>query len=263
VAFYFRDLINARPFRLSKSGLVSSVGALGLRFGTGRRDRYFRAGGGGLWHGAPLEQLLPDDEDGPLPRIGEVIASTEHAAPGRFGAIVMAGLGCVAAIALIFWSTGPSKKPAPALLATPATPPAQRPIAASPRPPGISPKQEAAAPQPAPNGSVNTKWFAKGNVNVRAKPSTSSPAVRRLPAGTAVTSLRVENGWRRISADGTEGWVRADLLAERTTRPDPGIVSSIAVSPGTATSPAPVPSPRPAAEPRNVPTTPPGGPARQ
>jgi len=56
VGFYIRKSISAGPFRfnLSKSGVGLSVGVRGLRFGTGPRGNYVRAGIGGFYYSQSL-----------------------------------------------------------------------------------------------------------------------------------------------------------------------------------------------------------------
>ena len=56
MGFYIRKSIKAGPFRfnLSKSGVGLSVGVRGLRFGTGPRGNYVRAGLGGFYYSQSL-----------------------------------------------------------------------------------------------------------------------------------------------------------------------------------------------------------------
>ncbi len=262
--FYFRKSIRAGPFRLnlSKSGIGASVGVPGLRVGTGPRGNYLHAGGGGLYYRAFLGRLLPKaDAQQTLTQDGDEISYAAHGAPSRLGAIVFTAVGGFTAFIILGWLLGPTEKPEPARLVTSTTISAQRPSAPSPQPPHppqVSPKQEPVTPpQSPPNKIVSAKWFAKSNVHVRAGPSTSSPIVRRLQAGAAVTSIKVENGWRRIAVDGAEGWIRADLLSEKPPLAVPGFVSP---------APPSLPAPRPplaapqkpvVAEPGSVPIPPP------
>mgnify|MGYP001420190610 CR=1 FL=1 len=48
--------------------------------------------------------------------------------------------------------------------------------------------------------------------NIRQRPTTRSPIVGRLQHGEVVETLGREPGWIRVSADGSKGWVAANLL---------------------------------------------------
>ncbi|WP_261332501.1 DUF4236 domain-containing protein [Rhizobium leguminosarum] len=56
VPFYIRKAVKAGPFRFnfSQGGIGVSVGAKGLRFGTGPRGHYIHAGRHGLYYRASL-----------------------------------------------------------------------------------------------------------------------------------------------------------------------------------------------------------------
>ena len=50
------------------------------------------------------------------------------------------------------------------------------------------------------------------NVNVRSGPGTDYDTIASVPVGTSVEVLGTENGWYKISVNGTTGYVRTDLL---------------------------------------------------
>ena len=50
--------------------------------------------------------------------------------------------------------------------------------------------------------------------NLRKQPSTDAPVVRTLRRGDAVEVISTADGWTRVRAGGTEGYVRSTLLRE-------------------------------------------------
>jgi len=65
----------------------------------------------------------------------------------------------------------------------------------------------------APAAGSGTTLRTTGRVNLRAGPSTNSSVLRRLERGTSVEVLENQaNGWSRVRQNGTEAFIRSDLL---------------------------------------------------
>jgi len=66
------------------------------------------------------------------------------------------------------------------------------------------------------SGAATTSTTLKttGTVNLRSGPSTSNSIVRTLSSGTSVEVLEQQsNGWSRVTHNGTNGFIRSDLLS--------------------------------------------------
>lgn len=60
--------------------------------------------------------------------------------------------------------------------------------------------------------------YVKNSANLRQEPSTRSPVISTIPAGTRLTILEEnkEKGWKRVqSDDGKSGWMATNLIDER------------------------------------------------
>lgn len=90
--------------------------------------------------------------------------------------------------------------------------------------PGSAPARVAATPatsaappppQRSEGGWRSVRTIAKGNTNVRARPSTDSPVVVQLPPGATVTVQLAEGDWWRARSSGGrnfDGYIRSDRL---------------------------------------------------
>ena len=71
----------------------------------------------------------------------------------------------------------------------------------------------AASTTATPAAASSLTLWTTGAVNFREGPSTESPKITQLNAGTAVSVLEQEpSGWSRCSVSGTVGFIRSDLL---------------------------------------------------
>jgi len=64
-----------------------------------------------------------------------------------------------------------------------------------------------------------------GTVNLRASASTSSSILRTLTRDTAVEVISTENGWSRVTHNGTNGFIKAELLTSGTTNQEQAIAT--------------------------------------
>ena len=81
--------------------------------------------------------------------------------------------------------------------------------------PGTSIGEGASPSQPAsPPAQATTTLLTTGSINMRAEASTDSNIIRPLAANTRVEVLESQaNGWSRVRHDGTNGFIRSDLLS--------------------------------------------------
>ena len=59
------------------------------------------------------------------------------------------------------------------------------------------------------SGVVDVEW---GNLNVRARPSTSAAIVAQAPDGAPITVLNTANGWHLVNYNGTIGYVSSEFV---------------------------------------------------
>lgn len=86
----------------------------------------------------------------------------------------------------------------------PAAPPPASTVAAMP----AAPVASAAAP-----AAVATRYVRRAGSVLRARPSTSAPALAREPKGAEITLLATDGAWSQVSDGTQEGWMRSSLLA--------------------------------------------------
>jgi len=77
---------------------------------------------------------------------------------------------------------------------------------------GVSLGTGATPAQSATPASTSTH-FTTGTVNLRSAASTSSNAIRQLSRNTSVEVLGTQGDWTRVRHNGTEGFIRSDLLS--------------------------------------------------
>ena len=58
------------------------------------------------------------------------------------------------------------------------------------------------------------RYVRRGNSDLRAKPSTSSPAIAKEAKGTQVTLLAVADKWSQVRVGDQTGWMRSSVLGE-------------------------------------------------
>ena len=58
-------------------------------------------------------------------------------------------------------------------------------------------------------GVVDVEW---GNLNVRARPTTSSAIVAQAPDGAPITIINTANGWHLVNYNGTIGYVSSEFV---------------------------------------------------
>lgn len=90
---------------------------------------------------------------------------------------------------------------------------------------------------PSSKGETETRYVT-GNVNLRKGPTTSSSIIRTLVPGSAVTVISTEMSgkeeWSRVTHNGTEGYIRSDLLSNVPLGPEPIIARLQVVAPSGA-----------------------------
>lgn len=59
------------------------------------------------------------------------------------------------------------------------------------------------------SGVVDVEW---GNLNVRARPSTSAPILAQAPDGAPITILNTAGGWHLVNYNGTIGYVSSEYV---------------------------------------------------
>jgi uncharacterized protein YgiM (DUF1202 family) len=63
-----------------------------------------------------------------------------------------------------------------------------------------------------------TMYVHRNNSDLRAVPSTSSPAIKKLAKGEKVTMIALSDKWAEVNDNGTKGWMRSSILKD--TPPD-------------------------------------------
>ncbi len=58
------------------------------------------------------------------------------------------------------------------------------------------------------------RYVRRNNSDLRAKPSTSSPAIAKEAKGTQVTLVSVSGKWSQVRIGGQSGWMRTSVLGE-------------------------------------------------
>ena len=93
--------------------------------------------------------------------------------------------------------------------------------------PGTSIGEGAGASQAAPPAQAVITLLTIGRINMRSGASTDTDIVRELPANTSVEVLESQsNGWSRVRHNGTDGFIRSDLLSA-TGAPAGGVSSTL------------------------------------
>jgi uncharacterized protein YgiM (DUF1202 family) len=77
--------------------------------------------------------------------------------------------------------------------------------------------------------AATTQVTATVNVNVRAKPSTSSQVIGGLHRGQTATAIGQDSGWTKIKFSGDSGWVASRYLSRGKNLPPPSQVDAGAV----------------------------------
>ena len=54
----------------------------------------------------------------------------------------------------------------------------------------------------------------RNNSDLRAKPATSSPAIRKLAKGEQVTLIAVSDKWSEVQDGTIKGWVRSSIIKD-------------------------------------------------
>jgi len=64
------------------------------------------------------------------------------------------------------------------------------------------------------------RYVRRANSDLRARPSTSSPAIAHEPKGAKVTLLAVAGKWSKVNDGTQEGWMRTSVLGETPPKTD-------------------------------------------
>ena len=59
-----------------------------------------------------------------------------------------------------------------------------------------------------------TMYVHRNNSDLRGKPATSSPAIKKLAKGEQVTLIAVSDKWSEIQDGATKGWVRSSIIKD-------------------------------------------------
>jgi hypothetical protein len=59
-----------------------------------------------------------------------------------------------------------------------------------------------------------TMYVHRNNSNLRGRPATSSPAIKKLAKGDVVTLIAVSDKWSEVQDSTTKGWVRSSIIKD-------------------------------------------------
>jgi len=59
-----------------------------------------------------------------------------------------------------------------------------------------------------------TMYVHRNNSDLRAVPSTSAPAIKKLAKGEKVTMIALSDKWAEVNDNGTKGWMRSSILKD-------------------------------------------------